>query len=148
VIRTEAEYQGAHQRLDQDRQVVQAQEQALKDAGLSAEEVMAGMEPLLAFQAQLQEEVVWYEDVSRGHLPTVTRLTDMGRLLIALRIASGLTQRQLADKLGVSESAVSRDERNEYHGVTAEQAQRIGRLTAARPGLAANGSLGATRLSR
>jgi transcriptional regulator with XRE-family HTH domain len=45
--------------------------------------------------------------------------------LISARIAKGLTQRQLAEKLGVNESQVSRDERNEYHGVTLDRAARI-----------------------
>jgi transcriptional regulator with XRE-family HTH domain len=36
-----------------------------------------------------------------------------------------LTQRQLAERLGVHESQVSRDERNEYHGITLERAARI-----------------------
>jgi transcriptional regulator with XRE-family HTH domain len=43
----------------------------------------------------------------------------------ALRLAHGLTQRELAERLGVSESLVSPDERNEYHGLTVERAQRI-----------------------
>src|SRR4029079_10758009 len=37
----------------------------------------------------------------------------------------GLTQRELAERLGISESLVPRDERNEYHGITVERAQRI-----------------------
>ena len=44
---------------------------------------------------------------------------------MALRIALGLTQRELAERLGVHESQVSRDERNEYHGITVERASRI-----------------------
>ncbi len=47
------------------------------------------------------------------------------RLLIAARIANGVTQRELAERLGVSEAQVSRDERNEYHGITVDRAQRI-----------------------
>src|SRR5262249_32629411 len=89
------------------------------------EEVQRAMEPLLSFHAQLAEEVDWYERVRRRDFPTMSRLTQIGRLLIALRIANGLTQRELADRLGVSESIISRDERNEYHGVTVERAQRI-----------------------
>jgi transcriptional regulator with XRE-family HTH domain len=37
--------------------------------------------------------------------------------------AGGLTKRELADRLGVSEAVVCRDERNEYHGITVERAQ-------------------------
>ena len=46
-------------------------------------------------------------------------------LLIALRIARGISQRQLAERLGVHESQVSRDERNEYHGITLDRAARV-----------------------
>lgn len=45
--------------------------------------------------------------------------------LVALRIALGLTQRQLAERLSVNESQISRDERNEYQGVTVDRASRI-----------------------
>jgi DNA-binding XRE family transcriptional regulator len=83
------------------------------------------MEPLCSFPAQLKEEVAWYEDVRRRNFPAIRRLTQIGRLLIALRIANGLTQRELAERLGVSEAVVSRDERNEYHGITVERAQRL-----------------------
>jgi len=36
-----------------------------------------------------------------------------------------VTQRELAERLGVHESQVSRDERNEYHGITLERAARV-----------------------
>ena len=133
MIRNEAEYQEALRRLEQDRQVAAKQREALVGFGLTEEEVERGMEPLLSFQAQLAEEVEWYENVRRRNFPVIRRLTDVGRLLIALRIANGISQRELADRLGVSESVVSRDERNEYHGITVERAQRI--LDALRQGI-------------
>ena len=61
----------------------------------------------------------------RREIAPLRNLTQMGRLLIGLRIANGLSQRELADRLCVAESQVSRDERNEYHGVTMERAQRV-----------------------
>jgi len=125
MIRSEAEYQEALRRLEQDRTVATAQRDALVATGLTGEEVERAMEPLRSFQAQLEEEVGWYEDVRRRNFPAIRRLTQIGRLLIALRIANGLTQRELAERLGVSEAVVSRDERNEYHGITVERAQRI-----------------------
>lgn len=125
MIRSEAEYQEALRRLEQDRTVAAAQRDALVASGLSPDEVEHAMEPLRAFQAQLEDEVAWYEDVRRRSFPAIRRLTQIGRLLIALRLANGLTQRELAERLGVSEAVVSRDERNEYHGITVERAQRI-----------------------
>jgi DNA-directed RNA polymerase specialized sigma subunit len=125
MIKNEAEYQEALRRLAQDQEVAARQREALVAAGLSPEEVERAMQPLLSFHAQLAEEVEWYENVRRRNFPPIRRLTQLGRLLIALRIANGLTQRELADRLGVSESMVSRDERNEYHGITLERAQKI-----------------------
>ena len=36
-----------------------------------------------------------------------------------------MSQRELAERLGVSESVISRDERNEYHGISVARAQNI-----------------------
>ena len=125
MIRNEAEYQEALGRLRQDREVAERQREVFVKASFAPDEVERGMEPLLSFQAQLAEEIEWYENVRRRNFPVIRRLTQIGQLLIALRIAGGLSQRELAERLGVSESVVSRDERNEYHGITVERAQRI-----------------------
>ena len=37
----------------------------------------------------------------------------------------GISQRELARRLGVHETQVSRDERNEYFGITLERAAKI-----------------------
>ena len=46
-------------------------------------------------------------------------------MLISVRIAQGISQRELAKRLGVHESQVSRDERNEYFGITLERAIKV-----------------------
>jgi DNA-binding XRE family transcriptional regulator len=125
VIRSDQEYQAALVRIKEDQQVAEQQRKALEAAGLAPEEVERAMQPLLSFHAQLTEEVSWYERIKRRDFGVLSRLTAIGRLLIALRIAGGLTQRELAQRLGVDESQVSRDERNEYYGITVERAQRI-----------------------
>lgn len=78
-----------------------------------------------SFHLQLVEEVRAYERLKRGEFETLENLRGLGHLLISLRIAQGITQRELARRLGVSETQVSRDERNEYFGVTLERAMRI-----------------------
>jgi DNA-directed RNA polymerase specialized sigma subunit len=125
VIRNEREYKEALSRLENDREVVEAQRRALAGSELSEEEVERTLGPMLSFHAQLEEEVEWYERVRRREFAVSHDVRDIGRTLIALRIANGLSQRELAERLGVSEAQVSRDERNEYHGITIERAQRV-----------------------
>jgi hypothetical protein len=122
VIRSEKEYREALERLRQDEEILALQ---LEGLGLSEEEVRRALEPMLSFRAQLEEEVEWYERVRRRDFGIIRDLSAVGTLLIALRIANGLSQRELAEKLGVSEAQVSRDERNEYHGITVDRAQRV-----------------------
>jgi hypothetical protein len=125
MIRSDAEYREAVKRAKEDQEYAAQQRAALGGQGLTPEQVERAMEPLLSFQAQLDEEIAWYERACRGDFEQLSRLTSLGRLLIALRIAKGFNQRQLAEQLGVSEAQVSRDERNEYHGITLGRAQRI-----------------------
>lgn len=49
----------------------------------------------------------------------------IGKSLIAARIARGWSQKDLADKLGVSESKIARDEHNEYHGLLLVNLRKI-----------------------
>ena len=74
---------------------------------------------------ELVEEVESYERLKRGDFNEYTNFAGFGKALIAIRIALGLSQRYFAEKLDVHESQESRDERNEYHGVTVERANRI-----------------------
>jgi transcriptional regulator with XRE-family HTH domain len=78
-----------------------------------------------SFHLQLAEEVESYERLKRGEFAEVRNLRGIGQLLIAARISQGISQRELAQRLDVNESQVSRDERNEYHGITIERAARI-----------------------
>jgi len=93
--------------------------------GLGAAEIKRALDPLTSFHQQLEEEVQSYERLKRMEFDELRNLRGFGALLVALRIARGLTQRQLAEGLCVHESQVSRDERNEYHGVTVERAGRV-----------------------
>jgi plasmid maintenance system antidote protein VapI len=137
MIRSEGEYQVALKRLREDEQADGERRAAISAQGFTPEQVEELMGPWLCFRAGWAEEIQWYEAARRGDLPIVRHLQGLGRLLIALRIYQGLTQRQLAERLGVSEAAVSRDEHNEYHGITVERAQRILDALGAKPMLTA-----------
>jgi transcriptional regulator with XRE-family HTH domain len=74
---------------------------------------------------QMQGQLNWYDRARRGDIIPLSDLRSIGLSLIALRIAKGLTQRQLAERLGVNEAQVSKDEKNEYAGISVERAQRV-----------------------
>ena len=125
MIRNEAEYQEASTRLADERLRLAAHRDRLQEAGLTPEEIKRVSDPMESFHLQLQEEVDSYERLQRGEFEELENLRGLGHLLISLRIAQCLTQRDLAKRLGVHESQVSRDERNEYFGISMERAVKI-----------------------
>lgn len=125
MIRSDAEYWDALNQIQDDRVYRENLKKQYVDMGFSPEKVNRLMEPVESFLPQLEEDVAEYERLKRGEIGELTDLRQLGRFLIKLRIARGLTQRQLAERLRVHESLVSRDERNEYHGITSERAARI-----------------------
>jgi plasmid maintenance system antidote protein VapI len=125
MIRTEAEHQEAKDRLAQERKRLAEHEEHLRSMSLAARDIARAINPLQSFQRQLEEDVAEYERIKGGRVQELVNLHGLGRSLVATRLALGLTQRQLAERLEVNESQVSRDERNEYRGITVERATRV-----------------------
>lgn len=125
MIRTESEYRETLKRIEQAEDAFGEEERKLASQGLTREQIKRMLDPSRSFHAQIKSEIKYYEKLKEGKFEDLHNLQDLGQLLIAFRIASGLSQRDLADRLGVHESQVSRDERNEYHGVTVDRVNRI-----------------------
>jgi ribosome-binding protein aMBF1 (putative translation factor) len=125
MIRNETEYQEASARLADERSRLAEHRARLHEAGLSEVEIKRVIDPMESFHLQLKEEVESYERLKRGEFEELDNLRGLGHLLISLRLAQGMSQRELARRLSVHESQVSRDERNEYFGITLERAVKI-----------------------
>ena len=127
MIRTESEYKRAVQQMAEREEHLQKQTAELRAQGLKGKELKRALDPMRSFCENLREEIDEFERLKRGEIGNyeLQNFNGVGSLLIRLRIASGLSQKGLADKLSVHESQVSRDERNEYHGITLERASRI-----------------------
>lgn len=124
MIRTEREYALALRQIEENRQRVEQYRASWEQEGLGAEQIDRLLQPILSFHADSEDDVRAYEQARNGKI-NPTPFAAIGRLLISLRIANGLSQRDLAERLGVHESVISRDERNDYHGITVERADRI-----------------------
>jgi ribosome-binding protein aMBF1 (putative translation factor) len=125
MIRNESEYKEAIARLAEEQKRLAEHRARLKETGLSDEEIKRVIDPMESFHLQLGEEVESYERLKRQEFDELDNLRGLGQLLIALRIAQGISQRELARRLDVHESQVSRDERNEYFGITLERAEKV-----------------------
>jgi DNA-directed RNA polymerase specialized sigma subunit len=125
MIRNEKEYREAVERIAREKERLGEQKAALEAMGLGADDVKRALDPMRSFHEQLEEEVSSHERLKRGEFDEILNLRGLGQLLVSLRIAQGLNQRELAERLGVHETQVSRDERNEYHGITLERAARV-----------------------
>lgn len=125
MIKTESAYKKALEKLRADKAFIQEQKKELERMELTKEQVEKALQPSITFHEQLKEEVVYYERIRRGEFDTIINLQNLGKSLIAYRIYLGMSQQELADRLGVSASQVSRDERNEYYGATLERIQQV-----------------------
>lgn len=125
MIRNNPERNKAVARIKAEENRIEQMRQGLKAEGLKPAEVKRALDPMVSFHLQLVEEVEAFERLQRGEFEGFTNFQGIGRLLISLRIYRGLTQRDFAARIGVHESQVSRDERNEYHGITVGRVMMI-----------------------
>ena len=78
--------------------------------------------------AQLKAEIEEYEKMKKSSLPKVLRArnpVEISRQLVRLRLARGLTQAELAARIGCKQADISRMEREEYRGYTISQLEKI-----------------------
>ncbi len=125
MIRNENEYQAAIAAIAANEQLLEEQRQSLTAEGLTPKQVQRGLDPVESFTEQIREEAAYYEQLKQGNVPDIQGFSTIGHALIALRIAQNVTQKELAKSLGVDPSQISRDEKNEYHGITIERAERV-----------------------
>ena len=125
MIKTESAYKKALLKLREDQVFIQNEKERFKELGLTDEQVKIAIEPQISFHEQLKEEVEYYEKIKRGEFEPIINFTNIGKTLIAYRIYIGMSQQELANLMGVPNSQVSRDEKNEYYGATKERLQEV-----------------------
>jgi DNA-binding Xre family transcriptional regulator len=75
----------------------------------------------------LREQIEHYEKLRDGRITSreITSLRELPTALIEARIAARLTQRQLAERIGVAEQQIQRWEANDYSGVNLDRLQGV-----------------------
>ncbi len=93
-------------------------------SGKRAAAVRASYESMIR---QLEDEVREYDELKAGEfsLPPVHRLDQIAPSLVKMRIAKGVSQTELARRLGVSKQVISRYEESDYQTVAVARLQEI-----------------------
>jgi HTH-type transcriptional regulator / antitoxin HipB len=76
---------------------------------------------------ELEQEIVEYNRLKSGRVTQfpIESLQDLPRVAIQARIAAGLTQKELAEKIGVQEQQIQRYEANNYQAVGFDRLQEV-----------------------
>lgn len=125
MIKNLAQYERTQRKIEKLKGYVKRLQKDLISKGLPEKEILFAIQPQEFFIAQMQDELDEYDHIKQGQIREIYSIEYIGRLLIALRCAKNMSQRELAERLGVDESVVSKDENNEYYGITAKKIGRI-----------------------
>lgn len=129
--------------IENERQYViskaKIKEFALALAEIKSNELPKDLNEQLRYQAyieqynsqieELSEDVKEYEQLKKGDIKTLKldNLAQLAEALIKARIIRGLTQEQLAQRLGVKPQQVQRDEANKYASANLSKILKIQR---------------------
>jgi len=126
MIRIEKEYKDALMRIKEYENFFKYhKEKLMKVDGLSETNAEFAIQPARLLYEQIKYEVEQYERIKRGDIEAIQNLEGIGQMLIAVRLALGYSQKEVAERLGVSEAQISKDEKNEYAGVSVQKVQHI-----------------------
>ena len=125
MIKTQTAHQATRNELKKYDKMIQEQRNHFQSMGLSNEQIEIVLQPIYSYSEKLKEDILEYEQALKGEFQESYSFENLGPLLISYRIYLGWTQTQLAEKLGVAVSQVSRDENNEYFGSSLEKMVKI-----------------------
>lgn len=118
MIKNERQHRITRSRADDLRRSLVELDNADPPEGLAPEMRQLQLEALRSVLADLEAELADYDSLRDATQLEATGLDQLPMALIRARIARGLTQRQLADRLGLTEQAIQRYEANDYAGVS------------------------------
>jgi HTH-type transcriptional regulator / antitoxin HipB len=99
----------------------------LPDSDLHPRLILARKNSLNILIGELEQEIVEYDCLKSGQINkwTIESLQDLPNVMIKARIAVGMTQKELAEKIGVQEQQIQRYEANNYRAVGFERLQEV-----------------------
>ncbi|HWJ50651.1 MAG TPA: helix-turn-helix transcriptional regulator [Solirubrobacteraceae bacterium] len=127
MITNERQYRIANAELKRFEEALAAQAATGPSPDVHPRIHQALMEATASERDELRAQLERYDDLRSGRVAqrTLTSIRELPIALIEARIAARLTQRELAERLGVPEQQVQRWEANSYAGVGIDRLQEI-----------------------
>src|SRR5262245_21457260 len=122
MIKNDAQRGRARARLEAFREAL-----ATVESWEAGEQRAAARESYEGVIRELEAALCEYEELRAGKLavPPVERLGDIAPWIVKIRIAKGVSQKELAQRLGISKQVVSRYEENDYQTVGVGRLEEI-----------------------
>ena len=118
MIRNERQYRITRARADEIVNTIGELERTPLPDGLQPEMRALQLDALRGTLVDLQSELGEYDALHDATLIEATGIAQLPVALIRARIASGLTQRELAERVGVHEQAIQRYEASNFAGAS------------------------------
>jgi ribosome-binding protein aMBF1 (putative translation factor) len=127
VITNERQYAITRADLQRFEQAATEQQERAPAPGIDPRIGEAMVDSLKGQAETLRDEIKRYEDLRDGRIGQreLGSLRDFPTALIEARIVTGLTQKQLGERLDVKEQQIQRWEANLYSGVGVERLQEV-----------------------
>ena len=127
MITNERQYRITNAELKRFEEALAAQAAAGPSADVHPRIHQAMLDAMASERDELRAQLARYDDLRSGRVAqrTLNSWRELPIALIEARIAARLTQRELAERLGVPEQQVQRWEANSYAGVAIERLQQI-----------------------
>ena len=89
--------------------------------------ILARKNSLNILIGELEQEIAEYDRLKSGQITKfpIESLQDLPNVMIKARIAVGMTQKELAEKIGVQEQQIQRYEANNYRAVGFDRLQEV-----------------------
>ena len=118
MIKNERQYRITRARLADARAEFSTLEGSPLPDGVSQEMRGLQVDALTGVIAELEGELATYDSLTGASVLEANGLSELPLVLIRARIAQGLTQRDMAERVGVAEQAIQRYEANDYAGAS------------------------------
>ena len=127
MITNERQYRITKAELKRFEEALAAQAAAGPSPDVHPQIHQAMLDAMESERDELRAQLARYDDLRSGRVAqrTLNSWRELPIALIEARIAARLTQRELAERLGVPEQQVQRWEANSYAGVAIERLQQI-----------------------